>query len=199
MNPAGMAKIARDSLLSLEAYAKQRKDFRAKVLAHKKNRRVQLGDHLSLEFEDELTIRYQIQEMLRIERIFEEDGIQGELDAYGPLVPGGGNLKATMMLEYPDPAERAQALARLRGIEDRVWIRVEGRDRVYAIADEDLDRENAEKTSSVHFLRFELTPEMASALKSGAALAVGVDHPAYHAEVGALPGNVRDSLVNDLG
>jgi hypothetical protein len=198
MDAAGMAKIARDSLLSLEAYAKQRKEFRAKVLAHKRNRKVQLGDHLTLEFEDELTIRYQIQEMLRIERIFEEDGIQGELDAYNPLLPDGRNLKATMMLEYPDPADRAQALARLKGIEDRVWIQVEGQDRVHAIADEDLERENEEKTSSVHFLRFELTREMTSALKSGAALAVGVDHPAYRAEVPAVPRQVRDSLVSDL-
>ncbi len=192
-----MPKIERDSLLSLEAYAKQRKSFRAKVLAHKKDRKVQLGDHLMLEFEDELTIRYQIQEMLRIERIFEEDGIQGELDAYGPLVPDGGNLKATMMLEYPDPAARKRALARLKGIEDRVWIQV-GCEKVFAVADEDLERETEEKTSSVHFLRFELTDAMAGRLRAGAGLAVGVDHPEYRAEVAAVPPNVRDSLAGDL-
>jgi len=193
-----MAKIARDSLLSLEAYARQRKEFRARVLAHKRSRKVQLGEHLTLEFEDELTVRYQIQEMLRIERIFEEEGIQGELDAYNPLVPDGRNLKSTLMLEYPDPAERARALARLRGIEDRMWVRVDGHNKVYAIADEDLERENEEKTSSVHFLRFELAPAMIGALKSGAGLAVGVDHPEYRAEVAAVPRSVRDSLVGDL-
>ena len=144
-----MPKIGRDSLLSLEAYAKQRPSFRARVIAHKKDRKVALGEHLSLEFEDELTIRYQIQEMLRVERIFEEEGIEGELDAYNPLVPDGRNLKATMMLEYPDAAERKRALARLKGIEDRVWIRVAGCEKVFAAADEDLERENEEKTSSV--------------------------------------------------
>ena len=193
-----MAKIARDSLLSLEAYARQRKEFRARVLAHKRSRKVQLGEHLTLEFEDELTVRYQIQEMLRIERIFEEEGIQGELDAYNPLVPDGRNLKSTLMLEYTDPAERARALARLRGIEDRMWVRVDGHNKVYAIAYEDLERENEEKTSSVHFLRFELAPAMIGALKSGAGLAVGVDHPEYRAEVAAVPRSVRDSLVGDL-
>jgi hypothetical protein len=193
-----MPKIERASLLSLEAYAKQRASFRAKVIAHKRDRKVQLGEHLTLEFEDELTIRYQIQEMLRIERIFEEDGIAGELDAYNPLVPDGRNLKATMMLEYPDPAERKYALARLKGIEDRVWIRVAGCDKVFAVADEDLERENEEKTSSVHFLRFELTETMAERLKSGAELAVGVDHPEYRAEVAAVPPGIRDSLAGDL-
>jgi hypothetical protein len=193
-----MPRIERASLLSLEAYAKQRKAFRAKVIEHKKNRKVQLGEHLTLEFEDELTIRYQIQEMLRIERIFEEDGIEGELDAYNPLVPDGRNLKATMMLEYPDPAERKRALARLKGIEDRVWIQVAGCEKVFAVADEDLERETEEKTSSVHFLRFELTDAMAGRLKSGAGLAVGVDHPEYRAEVPAVPPNVRDSLAGDL-
>ena len=193
-----MPKIERESLLSLEAYAKQRDAFRAKVIAHKKHRKVQLGEHLTLDFEDALTIRYQIQEMLRVERIFEEDGIQGELDAYNPLVPDGRNLKATMLLEYPDPEERKRALARLKGIEDRVWIRVAHFDKLFAVADEDLERENEEKTSSVHFLRFELTDGMAKALKSSAGLAAGVDHPGYRAEVPAIPPAVRDSLAGDL-
>jgi hypothetical protein len=193
-----MAQISRDSLLTLEAYAKQRAEFRARVLAHKKNRTVRLGDHVTLIFEDELTIRYQIQEMLRIERVFEEDGIRSELEAYNPLVPDGRNFKATMMIEYPDPEERKRMLARLKGIEDRVWIWVEGAERVYAVADEDLERENEEKTSAVHFLRFELAEPMAQALKRGAALALGVDHPEYRAEIPALPPNVRDALVADL-
>jgi Protein of unknown function (DUF3501) len=191
-------KIERSSLLSLEAYAKQRDAFRAQVIAHKQRRKVRLGEHLALDFEDALTIRYQIQEMLRVERIFEEDGIQGELAAYNPLVPDGRNLKATMMLGYPDPEERRRALARLKGIADRIWIRVAGFEPVFAVADEDLERENEEKTSSVHFLRFELADGMAKALKSGAGLAVGVDHPEYRAEVPAVPPTVRDSLAGDL-
>jgi hypothetical protein len=191
-------KIEHGSLLSLEAYARQRKEFRAKVMAHKKDRVVQLGSHMTLIFEDELTIRYQIQEMLRIERIFGEEGIQAELDAYNPLVPDGRNLKATMLLEYPDPEERKRALARLKGIEDRVWIRAADFAKVFAVADEDLERENEEKTSSVHFLRFELNDGTATALKSGAGLAVGVDHPEYQAEVPAVPSTVRDSLAGDL-
>ena len=191
-------KIARGSLLSLEAYARQRIDFRARVIAHKKNRQVELGGHLVLAFEDELTIRYQIQEMLRIERVFEEDGVRSELEAYNPLVPDGRNFKATMMIEYPDAAERKRMLARLKGIEDRVWIRVEGCERVYAVADEDLERENEEKTSAVHFLRFELAEPMAQALKRGSALAIGVDHPDYQAEIPAVPRSVRDALVADL-
>jgi hypothetical protein len=192
-----MPKIERDSLLSLEAYARQRDALRAQVIAHKKRRKVGLGAHLTLEFEDALTIRYQIQEMLRVERIFEEQGIRDELDAYNPLVPDGRNLKATMMLEYPDPEERKRALARLKGIEDRVWISVAG-EQVFAVADEDLERENEDKTSSVHFLRFELSDRMADALKSGADLAVGVDHPEYRAAVAAVPPAVRDSLAGDL-
>ena len=192
------AKIERGSLLSLEAYARQRNEFRARVIAHKKNRKVELGGHVALAFEDELTIRYQIQEMLRIERVFEEDGIRSELEAYNPLVPDGRNLKATMMIEYPDPAERKRMLARLKGVEDRVWIRVEGCEPVYAVADEDLARENEEKTSAVHFLRFELAEPMAQVLKRGAGLAIGVDHPEYRAEIPALPRNVRDALVADL-
>jgi hypothetical protein len=193
-----LAKIERSSLLSLEAYAKQRHAFRAKVIAHKQDRTVRLGEHLTLVFEDELTIRYQIQEMLRVERIFEEDGIQGELEAYNPLVPDGRNLKATMMIEYPDPDERRRALARLKGIEGRVWIQVAGCERRFAIADEDLERATEEKTSAVHFLRFELSDAMVKALTSGAPLAVGVDHPEYRAEIAAVPPTVRDSLAGDL-
>ncbi len=192
-----MAHITRDSLLTLEAYAKVRADMRAKVMAHKRERTVHLGDHITLIFEDELTMRYQIQEMLRAERIFEEDGIQDELDAYNPLIPDGSNWKATMMIEYPDLNERRVMLARLKGVEDRVWVQVAGHDKVYAIADEDLERENAEKTSSVHFLRFELSPAVVAAVKQGAALSVGVDHPEYTSSV-TLPDNVRESLARDL-
>lgn len=193
-----MPQITRDSLMTLEAYARARPQFRAKVMAHKKNRMLQLGAHLTLIFEDELTIRYQIQEMLRAERMFEEAGIQGELDAYNPLIPDGANWKATLMIEYPDVDERRGMLARLIGIEDRVWVQVEGHSRVHAIADEDLERETAEKTSAVHFLRFELEPAMVQALKQGAALAVGVDHPEYRHSIGAVDPAVRASLVSDL-
>jgi len=194
-----MPQIARDSLMTLEAYAKQRKAFRAKVIEHKKRRTVHVGDHVTLQFEDELTIRYQVQEMLRIERIFEEEGIQEELDAYNPLIPDGANLKATMMIEYPDPEERQRMLAKLRGIEDKAWIQVEGCERVYAVADEDLERENEDKTSSVHFLRFELSEEMCKALKYGVGLSVGVDHAQYRASIERLAPDVRASLVSDLG
>jgi hypothetical protein len=190
--------IARDSLLSLEAYARQRQEFRARVIAHKRDRTVHLGAHVTLIFEDELTLRYQIQEMLRIERTFEEQGIQDELDAYNPLIPNGRNFKATMMIEYADAQERRDALAKLKGIEDRVWVQVEGCSRVYAIADEDLERENAEKTSAVHFLRFELSEEMAKALKYGMALSIGVDHQNYQAEIGAVTAGIRASLARDL-
>lgn len=192
-----MARIERGSLMSLEAYARERKAFRARVIEHKKHRTVRLGEHVTLIFEDELSVRYQIQEMLRIERIFEEEGIQHELDAYNPLVPDGGNLKATMMIEYPDVAERQRSLARLKGIEDRVWVQVAGFDRVYAIADEDLERESAQKTSAVHFLRFELEPVMRDALRGGAGLGLGIDHPQYQASVSAAP-EVRAALVGDL-
>jgi len=195
---SGSPKIERGSLLSLEAYARQRNEFRARVIAHKRNRKVDLGGNVALAFEDELTIRYQIQEMLRIERVFEEDGIRSELEAYNPLVPDGRNFKATMMIEYPDPAERKRMLARLKGIEDRVWIRVEDAERVYAMADEDLERENEEKTSAVHFLRFELSEPMAQALKRGAPLAIGVDHPEYRAEIPVVSPDVRNALVADL-
>jgi hypothetical protein len=189
--------IQRDSLLSLEAYAKQRNDFRARVMEHKKRRTVHLGGELTLQFEDELTIRYQVQEMLRIERIFEEEGIQHELDAYNPLIPDGGNWKATMLIEYPDPDERRAKLAALKGIERRVWVQVDGGERVYAIADEDLERENEEKTSAVHFLRFELGAAMRDALRRGAAVRMGVDHPAYAATVELEPA-VRAALAGDL-
>jgi hypothetical protein len=183
--------------MTLERYAKERPQFRARVMEHKKNRTVHLGEHVVLIFEDELTIRYQIQEMLRAERIFEEEGIQEELDAYAPLVPDGSNWKATMMIQYPDIDERRRMLAQLIGIEDRVWVQVAGHDRVFAIADEDLERETAEKTSSVHFLRFELNSGMVSALKQGAAIAMGIDHPAYRASADIAPA-VRESLVRDL-
>jgi hypothetical protein len=193
-----MPRIARDSLLALEVYARQRNDFRARVLAHKKPRTVHLGEHVTLLFEDELTMRYQIQEMLRIEKIFEDAGIQGELDAYNPLVPDGHNWKATLQVEYEDADERKRALARLKGIEDRVWVQIEGHARVYAIADEDLERENEEKTSSVHFLRFELAPAMIAALKAGAALGIGVDHAAYAATLHPVPDATRNALLADL-
>lgn len=193
-----MPKIARDSLLTLEAYAKERDAMRAHVIAHKKNRTLHLGENMTLVFEDELTMRYQIQEMLRAEKIFDEEGIQGELDAYNPLVPDGGNWKATMMIEYADIEQRRIMLARLIGVEDRVWVAVAGQPRVYAIADEDLERENAEKTSSVHFLRFELGASTIAALRQGAALAVGIDHPAYRVELSPVPAPVAASLLTDL-
>jgi hypothetical protein len=192
-----MPRIERASLMTLETYARERPQFRAKVMAHKKDRSIQLGEHVTLLFEDELTIRYQVQEMLRVERIFEEEGISEELDAYNPLVPDGRNLKATFMIEYADPAERRKMLEKLIGVEDKVWVQVEGHERVWAIADEDLDRDTEQKTSSVHFLRFELSESMAEALKRGALLAMGVDHPRYAAMLDAPPA-VRDSLVRDL-
>jgi hypothetical protein len=193
-----MAAISRDSLLTLEAYARQRKDFRAKVIAHKKNRTLHLGQFVTLIFEDELTIRYQIQEMLRIEKTFEEEGIQDELDAYTPLIPDGTNLKATMMIEYDDPVVRKRELARLKGIEDEVYVQVDGHAKVYAIADEDLERENDEKTSSVHFLRFEFTPAMIASFKAGAAVAIGCDHPAYAVRVDEIAPAAQASLVRDF-
>ena len=189
--------IRRDSLLPLEAYARERNAFRAKVMEHKKQRTVHLGEHVTLLFEDELTIRYQVQEMLRIERIFEEDGIQHELDAYNPLVPDGSNWKATMLIEYPDVEERRRMLARLKGLERRVWVQVRGCERVFAVADEDLERENEEKTSSVHFLRFELDREMRERLRQGAGVTVGADHPEYRASAELGPA-VRDALAADL-
>jgi hypothetical protein len=189
--------IKRESLLSLEAYARERPRFRARVIEHKKRRTVHLGEHVTLQFEDELTIRYQVQEMLRIERIFEDEGIRGELEAYNPLVPDGANWKATMLIEYPDEAERRRMLAQLKGIEARVWAEVQGCGRVHAVADEDLERENEEKTSAVHFLRFELAPMMRERLHGGAPLSFGIDHPRYAAAAQATP-EVRASLASDL-
>src|SRR5882672_1872480 len=197
MTMNAMPRIERASLMTLETYARERPQFRAKVIAHKKHRTAHLGEHVTLVFEDELTIRYQVQERLRIERIFEEESIKEELAAYNPLIPDGRNLKATMMIEYPDPDERAKRLADLIGIEDKVWLRAAGHERVLAIADEDLDRENAEKTSAVHFLRFELDEATAQALKKGAGLTIGIDHPRYSATLEA-PSSVRDSLAQDL-
>ena len=190
--------ITRDSLMSLEAYAKARSEFRSKAIAHKRLRSVHIGEHVTLLFEDELTVRYQIQEMLRVEASDESDGVQNELDAYLPLIPDGSNLKATMMLEYADEIERKRQLSQLIGIEDRVWIQVEGSSKLYSIADEDMDRENDYKASSVHFLRFELTKEMKAALKYGVGLAVGVDHPRYKAAINPIPQTVRNALVADL-
>jgi len=189
--------IKRESLLSLETYARERDAFRAKVLAHKKRRTLHLGAHVTLQFEDELTIRYQVQEMLRIERIFEEEGIRGELEAYNPLVPDGSNWKATMLIEYPEAEERRRMLAKLKGIERATWVQVEGCARVPAIADEDLERENEEKTSSVHFLRFELDAPMRERLHAGAALTIGIDHPQYGASL-TVPDEVRACLMGDL-
>jgi hypothetical protein len=191
-------RITRDSLLTLESYARERNDFRTRVLAHKKPRTVHVGEHVTLLFEDELTIRYQVQEMLRIEKTFEDAGIQDELDAYNPLVPDGENWKATMLVEYEDVEERRRMLARLKGIEDRVWVQIETHPRVYAIADEDLKRENEEKTSSVHFLRFELKPSMIASLKSGATLSIGIDHPQYTATLRPAPEATRAALLADL-
>jgi hypothetical protein len=190
--------ITRDSLLTLEAYAKARPALRAEIIQHKKMRTVHLGNHVSLLFEDEKTLRYQVQEMLRIEKIFEEEGIQSELDAYNPLLPDGSNFKATMLIEYANEVERKAALAKLIGIEDRLFIQVEGQPRVYAIADEDLDRENDEKTSAVHFVRFELKQAMKDALKGGAQMMLGCDHPNYPAHLEELPQETLAALLNDL-
>jgi hypothetical protein len=193
-----MPQLTPASLMTLEAYSKARNDFRARVIAHKKSRTVHLGEHVTLIFEDELTIRYQVQEMLRIEKIFEEAGILGELESYNPLIPDGTNLKATMLIEYTSVPERQRALALLKGIERRVFIEVEGQERVYAIADEDLDRENDEKTAAVHFLRFEFASPMITALQSGAQMKVGCDHPQYLAQLNELAPEVLASLVGDL-
>ena len=189
--------ITPDSLMSLEAYSKWRKVHKPEVIAHRKLRSVQLGEHLNLQFESETTIRYQIQEMLRIEKIFEEEGIQSEIEAYAPLVPDGGNWKATMMIEYIDVNERKRELARLIGVEDRMFVEVEGYERVYAIADEDLDRENEQKTSAVHFVRFEFTPAMRAAIKAGAAVKIGCDHTHYPAHV-QIAAETLASLAGDL-
>lgn len=190
-------KITPESLMTLEAYSKWRKLHKAEVMAHRKLRTVHLGEHLTLQFESELSMRYQIQEMLRIEKIFEEDEIQQEIDAYAPLVPDGSNWKATLMIEYTDVNERKRELARLIGVEDRLFVEVEGCERVYAIADEDLDRETAEKTSAVHFVRFELSPAMRAAVKAGAAVKLGCDHTHYPAHITIAPETLA-SLAGDL-
>jgi len=193
-----MEKLTHDKLFSLEQYARNRTEFRAKVMAHKKTRMVMLGEHVTLMFEDMLTMQYQVQEMLRLERMFEPDLIQDELDVYNPLIPDGSNWKATMMIEYSDEDERKRMLAKLVGIEDKIWVQAAGHEKVYAIADEDLERATEDKTSAVHFLRFELGADMVGALKQGAALGMGVDHPAYQAELSPVPAGVRASLLNDL-
>ena len=194
-----MKKLTRTDLLSLERYAAERARLRSEVIAHKQVRNVQVGPNMTWCFEDYTTIRYQILEMLRAERIFESDGIQGELDAYNPLIPDGSNWKVTLLLEFPDPDERRVALEKLIGVEDRCWIRVSEMERVFAIADEDMERENADKTSAVHFLRFELSPSMVEAMKSGASLSLGVDHEQYRHLQSPLPAAIRDKLCRDLG
>jgi len=194
-----MAKLTRNDLYSLEKYAEIRADFRAQVIAHKKNRRVPLGARAALYFEDALTMQYQVQEMLRIERIFEARGIQDELDVYNPMIPDGGNWKATFMLEYTDENERRAALAKLIGVEKAVWMRVAGFDPVYPISNEDLDRSSDGKTASVHFMRFELTPAMVAAVNNGAAISAGIDHPNLQATLSPLPAPLRDALAADLG
>lgn len=192
-----MEKLTREDLYSLEQYAERRPEFRAQAMAHKKNRQLAIGPNATLYFEDRLTVHYQVQEMLRIERIFERQGIEAELKAYNPLIPDGSNLKATFMLEYEDPVERRRHLQSMVGIEGMVWLRVDGHPPVIPIADEDMERSTEETTSAVHFLRFELSPEMIASLKHGAGLGAGIDHPAYSHAV-KVPENVRQSLVEDL-
>ncbi len=193
-----MSKLTRDDLYGLEKYAEMRSDFRTQVMAHKKNRQVAIGEHVTLYFEDRLTMQYQVQEMLRIEKIFEAAEIEDELATYNPLIPDGSNWKATFMIEYADVEERKAALNRMIGIEDKAWVRVNGHDKVYAIADEDLERNTETKTSSVHFMRFELTPGMAAVVKSGADVSMGIDHEAYPLSVDPVAPGIRDSLSTDL-
>ena len=193
-----MPTITRDSIMTLEDYAKARQDFRTKIMSHKKNRKVSIGKNVTLIFEDELTIRYQIQEMLRAEKIFEEKGITDEIDTYKALIPDGRNWKATMMIEYPDPVVRADKLTKLVGIENKVWAKVENYDPVFAIADEDLERATEEKTSAVHFLRFELNQDMIRALHKGASLSMGIDHPVYLEQIKPVDKLVSNSLIDDL-
>lgn len=193
-----MSKITRESLMTLEAYHKARPEMRKQAIEERRKRSVRLGEHLNLLFENELLMRYQVQEMLRVEKIFDEEGIQDELGAYNPLVPDGSNFKATMMLEYPNESERRLALSKLLGVEHKMFVQVEGQPRVYAIANEDLERTTADKTSSVHFMRFELTPEMKKSLKTGAQMMVGCDHKEYPMHVETLPDDTLASLVNDL-
>lgn len=193
-----MEKLSVDELFSLERYARERPAFRIRVLEHKRNRQLNVGPNVTWLFEDRLTIQYQVQEMLRAERIFEPEGIEEELEAYNPLVPDGSNWKVTLLIEFPDENERRQQLAHLKGIEDRCWVQVSGKDRVFAIADEDLERENDEKTSAVHFLRFELSAAMISALRGGSALSVGIDHPRYRYAIEPVAAAVRTSLIADF-
>jgi hypothetical protein len=193
-----MKKLTRQDLLSLEQYSSERSKLRGEVIAHKQLRNVQVGPNMTWCFEDYTTIRYQVLEMLRAERIFESEGIQGELDAYNPLIPDGSNWKVTLLLEFPDPGERRLALENLIGVEDRCWIRVSEMERVFAVADEDMERENEEKTSAVHFLRFELSASMVEAMKSGGSLSIGVDHDSYRHLISPLPTAVRNALGRDL-
>jgi hypothetical protein len=193
-----MAKLTRNDLYSLETYAEMRNDFRNKVMAHKKNRRLELGDHVVLHFEDQLIMHYQVQEMLRAEKIFESSDIEEELNTYNPLIPDGSNWKATMMIQYSDVDERKKMLARLKGIDNRTWVRVKGHDKVFAISDEDMERESEEKTSAVHFMRFELSPEMITDLKNGTGVAAGIDHETYRYELDPIPENISASLIADL-
>jgi len=192
-----MKKLVEGDLLSLERYSRERAEFRARVIAHKKNRQIGVGPNTMWLFEDRVTVQYQVQEMLRTERIFESEGIAEELEAYNPLIPDGRNWKVTLLIEFPDPEVRKVQLEKLRGVEDRCWVQIAGFERIYAIADEDLERENEVKTSAVHFLRFELNDSMAKSLKGGAALSAGVDHPDYRHEL-ALADNVRAALIADL-
>ena len=193
-----MQKLAVSDLLSLERYSRERPDFRTRVMAHKRNRQVNVGPNTMWLFEDRLTVQYQVQEMLRTERIFEAEGITEELAAYNPLIPDGSNWKVTFLIEYTDPEVRRVQLEKLRGVEDRCWVQVSGLDRVFAIADEDMERENEVKTSAVHFLRFELSTAMSEKLKGGAALSIGIDHPVYQHQISPAPDNVRASLIDDL-
>ncbi|HLK71199.1 MAG TPA: DUF3501 family protein [Steroidobacteraceae bacterium] len=193
-----MGKLSATDLMPLEQYARERAGFRARLIEHRRVRSLRLGEHCSWSFEDRLTVQYQIQEMLRTERIFEPAGIAEELEAYNPLIPDGHNLKATLLIEYPDPAERAQRLAQLRGFERHCWMRIGGSAPVYAIADEDLERENEQKTSAVHFLRFEFQPADIAAARSGAPMAAGIDHPSYSATIDPLPESLRVALVKDF-
>ncbi len=193
-----MEKLTREDLYSLEEYSAMRAEFRAKMIAHKKNRVLRLGEHATLHFEDRLLMQYQIQEMLRAEKIFEADGIQEEIDAYNPLIPDGSNFKATFMLEYDDENIRKKRLSELIGIEKTVWVCVDGYNKVYPICNEDLERETDEKTSSVHFMRFELTAEMCEALKNGASLGAGIEHDKYSVSINALSEGMRNSLAADL-
>jgi len=193
-----MKKLAVEDLLTLERYARERPAFRTRVLEHKRDRQLAVGPHVTWLFEDRLTMQYQVQEMLRAERIFEPEGISEELESYNPMIPDGTNWKVTLLIEYPNESERRQQLTQLKGIEDRCWVQVTGQERVFAIADEDLERENEEKTSAVHFLRFELTPAMISALRSGSELAVGIDHPRYNQVIQPVRPAVRTSLLADF-